>query len=80
VSRPRSQQAPVRVWPEVSVPINLGAPQALNPTGGARNGFLSEAFPTDKDTRHNYTLNYNWIMGPYQKTAANVLEVSLPDS
>jgi hypothetical protein len=45
--------------------------------GGTRRGFLSGAFPTDKDTRHNYTQNYNWLMAPYQETATHVLEVGV---
>jgi hypothetical protein len=51
--------------------------QALNPKGEARRGFLSQSMPTDKDTRHNYTLNYDWLLESYQKSATHILEVGV---
>ena len=31
----------------------------------------------DKDTRHNYTLTYDWLLSPYQTSATHVLEVGV---
>ena len=40
-------------------------------------GFLGHEFPTDKAVRHNYTLNYDWLLEPYRNSAKNVMEIGV---
>ena len=40
-------------------------------------GWASIEFPTDKATRHNYTVAYDVLMEKYRNTATNVLELGI---
>lgn len=40
--------------------------------GNSTKGWGSVEFPTDKATRHNYTLSYDVLLAPYQHTARTI--------